>query len=862
MLAAIGVERRRGPLRRDPRRRCASTARSTCRAGMPEQDVYAHLRDSPRATSRTEDELSFLGARDVRPLRPGARRHAHVALGVPHAVHALPARGLPGRAAGDVRVPDGDLRADRRCRSPTRRSTRARAPSRAAGYLAQLANGARRFVVSRGVHPHARETLRTYAHGFGAEIDRGAAARRPSPTRTRGRRRSTTTRARSFFAAAELPRRRRGRRGAGRRGARTAGAVVVGSYDPIALGHPAPPGECGVDVRVGEGQPLGNRLDFGGPSFGFFAATEEYLRRMPGRIAGETVDVDGQRGFVLDAADARAAHPPREGDVEHLHRAGAQRAGGRRLPELARPAGARRARRAAAAAHRTTRARRCARSTASSRCTTQPVVREFAVRLRAPTSTRSSSAAPRGASTRATRSAATTPSTRTAARRDHRAAHAGRHRPPRRGLGRVPIAAERGRRRDRRARRRHEARVTPHREHAAAARRASRSSRRAPPGRRAFVAPALDVPEATRDALLPAALRRARARRGCPRSPSRRSSATTSSLSKRNFDLDSGFYPLGSCTMKHNPRLHERVAALPGHARLHPLQDPSRAQGALELMWNLRARARRDRRAAARLAAAVRRLARRARRRAADARLPRGPRRDRTKVLTPDTAHGTNPATVTMAGLRGREGRHERRRRRRPRRPAREGRRRRRLPDAHEPEHARDLRREHRRDRRDRARRRRDALLRRREPQRDHGHHAPGRHGLRHRALQPAQVVHAAARRRRPRLRADRGLRPHRALPAATRGSCARDDGALRPRRRLAGLDRPAARLPGQLRLLRALLRVHPLARRRGPARRVARPPSSTRTTCSPRLGDRRADCLPLAYGGAACTSSSSPARR
>ena len=58
-------------------------------------------------------------------------------------------------------------------------------------------------------------------------------------------------------------------------------------------------------------------------------------------------------------------------------------------------------------------------------------------------------------------------------------------------------------------------------------------------------------------------------------------------LSRRNFDLDSGFYPLGSCTMKHNPRLHERVAGLPGHARLHPLQDPRRAQGALELMWNL-----------------------------------------------------------------------------------------------------------------------------------------------------------------------------------------------------------------------------------------------------------------------------------
>ena len=66
-----------------------------------------------------------------------------------------------------------------------------------------------------------------------------------------------------------------------------------------------------------------------------------------------------------------------------------------------------------------------------------------------------------------------------------------------------------------------------------------------------------------------------------------------------------------------------------------------------------------------------------------------------------------------------------------------------------------------------RARRGGDALLRRRQPQRGHGHLAPGRHGLRHRALQPAQVLHPAPRRRRPRLGPDRGLRPHRALPAA-----------------------------------------------------------------------------------------------
>jgi glycine dehydrogenase subunit 2 len=121
-------------------------------------------------------------------------------------------------------------------------------------------------------------------------------------------------------------------------------------------------------------------------------------------------------------------------------------------------------------------------------------------------------------------------------------------------------------------------------------------------------------------------------------------------ISRRNFDLDTGFYPLGSCTMKHNPRLNERVAALPGHARLHPAQQPSRAQGALELMWLLQ----RSLSEICGLPHVSLQPSAGSHGELAGLLLTRAYHADRgetrTKVLTPDTAHGTNPATVTMAG--------------------------------------------------------------------------------------------------------------------------------------------------------------------------------------------------------------------
>jgi glycine dehydrogenase subunit 2 len=168
-------------------------------------------------------------------------------------------------------------------------------------------------------------------------------------------------------------------------------------------------------------------------------------------------------------------------------------------------------------------------------------------------------------------------------------------------------------------------------------------------GRRAFVAPETDVPELPVEELLPAeAIRERPAELPEISEPELVRHYTT--LSSKNFHLDQGFYPLGSCTMKHNPKLHERVAALPGHARLHPLQDPEYAQGALELMWNLQV-------ALGEIAGLPHvslQPSAGSHGELAGLLLTRAYHRDRgeerTKVLTPDTAHGTNPATVTMAG--------------------------------------------------------------------------------------------------------------------------------------------------------------------------------------------------------------------
>jgi glycine dehydrogenase subunit 2 len=165
------------------------------------------------------------------------------------------------------------------------------------------------------------------------------------------------------------------------------------------------------------------------------------------------------------------------------------------------------------------------------------------------------------------------------------------------------------------------------------------------PGRRSSSLPRPDVPKVD----VPGDLRRA----APPRLPEIAEPELVrhfTELSTRTFGIDTGFYPLGSCTMKHNPRVNERVANLPGFRDLHPYQDEEGSQGALELMWRLQE-----------ILAEIAGLDAVSLQPAAGSQgeltglmlmrayfAERGEERD--TVVTADTAHGTNPASVTMAG--------------------------------------------------------------------------------------------------------------------------------------------------------------------------------------------------------------------
>jgi glycine dehydrogenase subunit 1 len=175
-------------------------------------------------------------------------------------------------------------------------------------FVAKHATGRSRIVVTEATNPQVRQVVKTYAPGFGLEVvevphDDGAT----DPDRVREAAAGAAAvifQQPNFFGvlenAPELA-----------AAANEAEALPVAHIDLVSLGVLEAPGVYGCALAIGEGQPAGNAMSYGGPHYGFLAARSDYIRRLPGRIVGETVDAAGERGYVL-TLQTREQHIRRE----------------------------------------------------------------------------------------------------------------------------------------------------------------------------------------------------------------------------------------------------------------------------------------------------------------------------------------------------------------------------------------------------------------------------------------------------------------------------------------------------------------------------------------------------------------------
>src|SRR5262249_31344187 len=163
-------------------------------------------------------------------------------------------------------------------------------------YVAKHATGRGKVVLAEALNPQVRQVVKTYAPGFGLEVvevpHRGGTTDLDELQAAVHDAACGLFQQPNFFGclgpAPDL--------GAA---ATEAGALAVAHVDPVSLGVLEAPGTYGCSLAIGEGQPAGNYQSYGGPHYGFLAARSEFIRRMPGRISGETVDANGERGFVL-----------------------------------------------------------------------------------------------------------------------------------------------------------------------------------------------------------------------------------------------------------------------------------------------------------------------------------------------------------------------------------------------------------------------------------------------------------------------------------------------------------------------------------------------------------------------------------
>ena len=274
---------------------------------LSEPELVAHLSELASRNVDTSREISFLGA--------GIYDHY-----VPAVVDAVLARGelLTAYTPYQPEMSQGMLQAIFEYQTAICELT-GMDVSNASGYdgttvaadacyVAKHATGRAKVVLAEALNPQVRQVVKTYAPGFGlevVEVRHRDGTTDPDELRAAARDAACVLFQQPNFLGCLEP--------APDLAAAAAeeGALAVAHVDPISLGVVEAPGAYGCSVAIGEGQAAGNDQSYGGPHYGFLAARSEFIRRMPGRISGETVDADGERGFVL-TLQTREQHIRRE----------------------------------------------------------------------------------------------------------------------------------------------------------------------------------------------------------------------------------------------------------------------------------------------------------------------------------------------------------------------------------------------------------------------------------------------------------------------------------------------------------------------------------------------------------------------
>ncbi|MDQ3876442.1 MAG: aminomethyl-transferring glycine dehydrogenase subunit GcvPA [Actinomycetota bacterium] len=274
---------------------------------LSEPELVAHLTELAEKNVAVGDELSFLGA--------GMYDHY-----VPAVVDAVLARGefLTAYTPYQPEMSQGVLQAIFEYQTVICELTGMDVANASgydgttvaadACYVAKHATGRSKVVLSEAVNPQVHSVVKTYAPGFGMEVvevpHRGGVTDADEVRATARDAAAVLFQHPNFFGCLEPAPDLAAAAG-------EAGALPVAHVDPLSLGILEAPGNYGCALVIGEGQAAGNYLSYGGPHYGFLAARAEHIRRMPGRIVGETTDADGRRGFVL-TLQTREQHIRRE----------------------------------------------------------------------------------------------------------------------------------------------------------------------------------------------------------------------------------------------------------------------------------------------------------------------------------------------------------------------------------------------------------------------------------------------------------------------------------------------------------------------------------------------------------------------